>query len=541
MHRADDRTTSEQQLTRREVLRRAGALGAGAALSGALARSAGAAGSLLEAAPTTFRPVLNAQPRSLDVATNFAVDATPYMALINEPLVMLSSDFQLIPWLAHYTHPSPTKHVYRLRPGLRFTDGSPVTTEDVVWSLHRHTEKALGSEISTYFTNVKSVAATGSNEVTVTLKGPDPGFPYFVMYALVLKKSLAEPLGKKYGLPGGQMIGTGPFTLQTFSATGLTLARNTQYWGRRPPVDTIKVSYIQDPQTQKLAMRSGSIDCVFFIQPTDAADYQKLPGVDVITTAGGISNFLSFDLEAKPWSDVHVRRAVAHCWDGAGFVKGPLRGLGEVSNGMVFPWQWRGVLSRQQMNAFFRSLPSYPYSVAAAKAELAKSSVPKGFSTSIIYPSSATNYGLALQSLASNLQQIGISLEVKEATQTAWLNHLYGHKDLGMTAVSYGADYADPHDFFIISYPSYAAVPNNFNLANLKDPQVDRLLKLEAAEQNKARRARYLEQIQRISATDLPYFGLWYDDAVMVIRKPFSYHGFNPVYYLTPWITYLKS
>jgi ABC-type oligopeptide transport system substrate-binding subunit len=134
-----------------------------------------------------------------------------------------------------------------------------------------------------------------------------------------------------------------------------------------------------------------------------------------------------------------------------------------------------------------------------------------------------------------------VTLSVTEETESAWLNFLYGHKNLGLTSVQYGADYADPHDFFIISYPSYAAVANNFNLANLKSAQVDHLLKLEAAETNKAKRVRYLEQIQRFSASQLPYLGLWYDDAVMVIRKPFSYHGFSPVYYLTPFITYIKN
>jgi peptide/nickel transport system substrate-binding protein len=405
----------------------------------------------------------------------------------------------------------------------------------------RHTDKSLGSELGTYFGSVKSVAATGPNDVTIRLKAPDPAIPYFVALAYILKKSFAEPLGKKYALAGGKMIGTGSLTLQNFGATGITLVRNPHYWGKRPPVETVKVSYITDPQTQELAMRSGSIDAVFTIQPTDAAAYQKIAGVNVIAKPGGLSYFLSFDVKSEPWSDIHVRRAVAHCWDGAAFVKGPLRGLGQVSNGMVFPWQWRTLLTQSQLNAFFKSLPSYPFSVAAAKAELAKSAVPNGFSATISYPTAFSNYGLALQSIAANLQQIGIKLTVKEATTSQWLNVLYGHTNLGMAAVAYGPDYPDPHDFLSISYVSSAAAKNGFNFANFKNKTVDRLLKLESAATQPAKRAKYMQQIYRISATQLPYLGLWYDDAVMAIRRPFRYTGWTPEFAYEPMLDYLKT
>jgi peptide/nickel transport system substrate-binding protein len=403
-------------------------------------------------------------------------------------------------------------------------------------------QKALASEIGTYFYKVKSIVITGPDEVTVNMKSPDPAFPYFAIDAVILKKSFAEPLGpKKYGLVGGKMIGTGPYTLASFTTNGIEFTRNPGYWGPKPAIETIKISYIKDPQTVKLAVSGGNLDAAFGIQPTDALDYKKMRGVDTITAAGGVSYFLAFNVEAAPWSDVHVRRAVAHCWDGAGFVEGPLKGLGQVSNGMAFPWQWLSVMSPAQVRAYFKSLPKYPFSIAAAKAELAKSTVPKGFSASISYPSSTTNYGFALQSLAANLQQIGIKLSVSEETPSAWLNYLYGHKNFGMTAVIFGPDYADASDFLVQSYASSAAVPQGFNLANVKVPALDRALTLAAAATSKAQRAKYLKQIYTYSAQQVPYLGLWYDDAIMAIRKPFSYHGFNPLYYVDPWIRYIKA
>jgi peptide/nickel transport system substrate-binding protein len=528
-------------LSRRDMLKRLGVLGATAALGGTVTRTAGAATSLFEAASTTFRYSVAGQPRSLDVATNYVTDCAQIAQLVNEPLVLLSSNFQMLPRLASYSHPTALKHVYKLRRGVKFSDGSPLTTADVVWSLQRHREKALASEIGTYFASVKTIKATGPNEVTVFMKTPDPAFPYFVIDALILKKSFAEPQGKNYATVGQKMIGTGPFLLTDFSATGVTLDRNPSYWGQKATVEKIEVSYIKDPQTVKLAMSSGSIDAAFGIQPTDAADYSKMSGVNVIKAAGGVSYFLAFNVEAEPWNDVHVRRAVAHCWDGVGFVKGALRGLGAPSNGMVFPWQWLTLMSVSEQKAFFKSLPKYPFSVAAAKTELEKSAHASGFSASVSYPSAFPNYGLALQSLAANLKQIGIKLTVGEFTESAWLNYLYGHKNFGMTAVIFGPDYADAYDFLAQSYPSSAAVPQGFNLANYKNPTADRLLKQYTLATVRAKKASYLKQLYHLSATDLPYLGLWYDDAMMAIRKPFSYSGFNPLFYITPWIDYVKG
>jgi peptide/nickel transport system substrate-binding protein len=535
-------------INRRELLKRAGVVGAGLAVSGSLAETARAAGSHfdasshLEAAPTTLRwAFVGDAPSSLDISTNYTGLVNTVGQLVNEPLLMLDPNGKLIPWLAtSWSNPSPLRYVYKIRKGVKFSDGSPFTVQDAAYSLGRNLDKTLGSQISSFYTNVKSVRVTGPDEVTVFLKKPDISVASTLpVLTLMVKESYVKPLGKNYARPGTKMLGTGPFLLNTYNASTTSFDINPHYWGRRPPVQHVQFSYLKDTQTLELAIRNGSIDGTFSLASTDVPAYKKMSGVQVNGTLG-LVYFLTFDTSTAPFNDVHARRAIAHCWNGAGFVKGPIHGLGEVATGMVFPWQWSSVQSTAQTKAFYARQPKYPFSIAAAKAELAKSSSPNGFSLSTEYPTGYENLGLGLQTLAANLQQIGIKLSIKEVPVNDWLNKLYGHTGLELFTIIFGADYVDPNDFLDVLLNSINAKPNAFNTANYKNPTVDKLLQREKSTTNVGVRRDALRTIYTTLNTDLPYFGLWYEDLLMAIRKPFTYTGFSAMYYYTPWIYHIK-
>src|SRR5262249_51030760 len=131
------------------------------------------------AAPTGTLTLGGGPIRSLDYAHSFDVSTGTVGALASEALLTYDQRLKLVPLVARsWSHPNNRTYVFRMHSGVRFWDGTPLTAEDVAYSIERHTERKLASEMSYYFSSVKGVKVTGSDEVTVFLKTPDPLFEH---------------------------------------------------------------------------------------------------------------------------------------------------------------------------------------------------------------------------------------------------------------------------------------------------------------------------------------------------------------------------
>jgi peptide/nickel transport system substrate-binding protein len=538
----------EREMTRTELMRRAALAGAALSVPALLGNRDLVSGA--SAAPTqkvieklTF--ALSAPIRSLDFYHSF--DSTTATVLSNglEGLLRYGNDGRLIPCLAQsWSHPDSLTYVYKLRPGVKFWDGSPLTAADVVFSMSQHMLKKVGSELLSYYASVKSIKATGGNEVTIKLKTPDPFFQYVPAFqaGYIIQKKFAQAAGKKIGTPGVLTMGTGPYKFTKFvSDEGVSLVRNDEYWGTKGAIKKVELKFITEDATRLLAMQSGEIDGGFGVPADQADQWQRINGVKVLFTPQERTAFFTFDTEAAPWSDIHVRRAFAHAIDKQGLVRAVLRGHGEVAITYPAPQQWGGLLPQRKVRKLYASLPKYPFDLDKAKQELARSSVPNGFSATVVYPDSRKPIGQASLNLSQNLKQIGITLNVREATTSDWLNGLYAHKDLGIQVLTFGADYPDPANFPSLILDSKYAVPNAFNLANYKNSTVDRLLAKQAASSKPAERANLIKQILTIASKDVPYLPVWWQDIGLAIKRKYVYVGFSTWYYTQPWLTHIRA
>ena len=104
-----------------------------------------------------------------------------------------------------------------------------------------------------------------------------------------------------------------------------------------------------------------------------------------------------------------------------------------------------------------------------------------------------------MESLSRTVKQLGINMPIQQVASNDWLANLYAHKELGIVCLLFLPDYADPADYMNLIYPSANAVKNNFNLANFKDPQVDKLLQGAARRPHAPQRAKDLSQVLTIS------------------------------------------
>src|ERR1700733_4080188 len=177
----------------------------------------------------------------LDIATAFDGHAMYVQRCGLEGLLQATDSLGLAPLLASsWTYePAGLKYVFQIRPGVKFWDGTTMTADDVVFSLTRHIDPKVSSQIGAYLANVDSFVKTGANEVTIKLKRPDPDVQNTLVFAPILSKAFVEKIGSGLGSPGAglRIMGTGPYQITSFpSSTSCTGDRFEGYWGAKPAV-----------------------------------------------------------------------------------------------------------------------------------------------------------------------------------------------------------------------------------------------------------------------------------------------------------------
>jgi peptide/nickel transport system substrate-binding protein len=551
-----DSRRAAELLSRRQLLARAGAGSALLTLPGILAACGGGGGRSAGAPISTaskdtpianLRWALAGNTRSLDFVRSYDSVTTSVLALTLQGLLVYDDAGKLQPSLAEsWDQPDPLTYTYTLRSDATFSDGSPVTADDVAYSMGLHLDPKSGSQLATFYASVKSIRATGAREITVKMKQPDPAFQYVpaAHAGLIVPKAFYHRNGdgKKVGTPSVLPIGSGPFRVTEYSPDrGVTLVRNEKYWGPKPLVEKIQLDFITDNNTRQLALRSKDVDGAFGVGPAESRQWERIPGAGVEFASELSVYFLSFDLSKPPWNDIHLRRAVAYATDRQGLVDGLLKGRAEPATSLVPPGQWGNLLPKPEIDKIYAGLPQYAFDLDKAKAELAQSAYPHGLEVDITFSEARPLMGKVLLVLAKSLEQIGIHLKVEQVTSDRWLNTLFEHKDLGVQSVVFVPDYPDPVNYPEVLLNSKHAVVNDFNLANYRNAKVDDLLARQAKEVDPKQRADLLAGALKQAAEDLPYLPILWPQVGLAVRREFAYPGFSGLYFNQPWATKVRN
>lgn len=479
----------------------------------------------------------------LDSARALDNGSKSVQALMTESLVTLDDDLQVAPWLAEsWEQVDDLTYRFTLRPDVTFWDGSPLTVEDVIYSIERHNDDDFGSIVGA-FRNVASLEETGERELTVTLSEPQVDFHLSTAFAPIVQKAFAEELGEDFGGPGTDTVmGTGPYRLENFEAdTAVDLLRNDDYWGERPIFERVRIVLIADAETAKLAMRAGEIDGAFQVTPTSIEDWRGIEGVTMESAPPMSPAFFAWDLRVEPWNDVHVRRAIAHSLDREGLVESLFPGAGEAATSLVPKAQWAGLgLPEGRVDEIYDSLRTYEFDLDKAREELAQSAFPDGFSATVEYADAKPPLGRASETLAQNLAEIGIQLEVKEVPLSQEIAAVTGHEG-GFRALSFEAEEVNPTDFPSFMLPSEFARPGGFNVPHYINKEVDALIEKAAVTADVEERAEALAEMMRIIAEDLPYLPIWWQSTVAAVSDEYTFENYHSLWFKKGiWVSHIR-
>jgi peptide/nickel transport system substrate-binding protein len=398
---------------------------------------------------------------------------------------------------------------------VKFSDGRPVTAADVVFSIHRAATDSAGP-LSFLDFAIKSVKATDSRTVTFVLS--QPWAPFLSDISVFANSILPKDFG---GLSESAFfanpIGTGPFVLKSFQkGAGAVLTRNKHYWqSGKPYLDEVSFSYIPDDNQRVEQLKGGEVEVISSVPPAQVASLKKNPSLVLKEFGSWAVDLLFFNEKLPKFKDRHVRRAIAQAIDIPLLAKVTTFGTAQPGNSFFPP-------SLQ----YYSKVPTLGYSPAAAKAELAKSSYPRGFSTSILVPSGNTQYVDAATIIQSELKPLHIDVSIQQLDNAAYTTafEAFNYETMINFATN---DISDPDEMASFQVDYQDGGSHSF-WTDYDDPTAVALVRQAESEFNSAKRAALYARIQAIVAQDAPYVALDYPPNIYAWSP--NLHGFavNP-------------
>jgi peptide/nickel transport system substrate-binding protein len=445
--------------------------------------------------------------------------------------------------IASWKAVNPTTYTYTIKPGIRFSDGTTMKASDVAFSLNVHRDTKTGSKMFSFFNNVQSITAKG-NVVTVRLKQADSNWQYTpaASPALVYSQADYRKKGSSFGTPSGLPVGTGPYKWVEYAPNSRVVLERNPFWkGVKYPWNRIVFSVIPDANARLLALQSGQIDGTFAVPGNDLPLWLKAPNMKVGTFNSGGWRGFSIDIEDGPFKDVNVRRAIAYSLNKSAITEALTSSRGQVLEGLPPLLFIRAYLPKKEIETALKKVPTYPFSVDKAKAELAKSAYPKGFKTTLNVPTGCVPCLLLAQVLQQGTSKIGIDIQLNMMPGPQRFQVILDHKpNLGIQVLGQGPDSPHPMDKPNLLYHSSKAAPGFENSANYKNAQVDRLIEQSLASSDLKVAARNALKMMEIINKDVPYIPIFSIPGAWGVKSGWQFKSsLGPFYYNQMWLSHL--
>jgi peptide/nickel transport system substrate-binding protein len=269
-------------------------------------------------------------PRIMRDTTAYRVDD-----LLFDGLVRLNEKSQPQPGLATgWDHPDPTTWIFHLRDA-KFQDGSPVTADDVVYTVQTTLDPKMASRFRGLLTPIKAITAADAHTVRIELSQPYAPLLYYLELGVVSKALASAPNADMSAHP----VGNGPMKLAEWRrGNAIVLQANPDYWGGAPKLKRLEIVIVGDNTARAQALEAG--DLGFIQSPLSPQDVQRLSGeakFSHVNMSGQALTFLLFNTSDPVLADPAARRAIAHLFDQNTILTQIYGGIDQAANEMLLP------------------------------------------------------------------------------------------------------------------------------------------------------------------------------------------------------------
>jgi len=457
-------------------------------------------------------------PTQLDPANSIVQGDVYTLDKIFEPLYITSPAGDLLPWLAtgYTTSANYKTWTFHLRPGVRFNDGTPLTADDVVWSINRAATDKEGP-LSFLDSAIKKISASGTNAVVFTLA--EAWAPFLSDISVFANAIMPKNFGGKtekafFASP----VGTGPFMLPSWTAdSDLTLKPNPHYWQPgKPYVDEVKITYVDSDNQRVLQLTGGQVDIIDTVPPANVASLKARSGIQVFEFGSWAVDLLIMNEQLPQFKDVHVRQAISYAIDRKALVDATSFGTAKPG-GSFFP---------PSLQYYDPNTPYLAYDVSSAKQALAKSKYPKGFATKVLVDSGNETYVEFAQIIQAQLGKINIDVSINRLDHAAF-ESTFQKYDFDMFIDGATNDISDPDEMASFNLDYVDGGSKSF-WSSYDNPALIKLIHEAEVEPSSAKRGQLYAEIQKIAAQDVPFVPLDYPPNIYATSD--NVHGFavNP-------------
>ena len=518
MSQVDWSVLSGPYVSRRTMLKLAAATGATGFANWLVARNRAAAAPYRWSAAARAAAVQEAKPGgtlnwgfglgqipTLDPAqVNLGIVAGELLANLFSGLVQFDEQLGLIPDLAETWEVTPDglQYTFRLRPGLTFHNGDPLTAEDVVYTYERTIDPAFAAPQANKLALITEI--TPQDELTVVIKQSAPYAPFLATACSrgpgralqPVPRNAVEEMGpEQFGITP---VGSGPFRLVPETAEvgrGFEMVAFDGWYGGRPYLDKVVVQLISEQSSRISALEAGDVDMLDIVPASGVEQVKGMDDVTYLEAAGTNWNGLSINQARPPWDKVEARMAVAKAIDRQDFIERSLFGLATPSVGPLAPafgWVYRPPEEVDDPQAF---------NLDEAKA-LAEQAGLNGLKPIFIASSDNPRDEEVLRGI---LADIGLDVQIEQSQAAAYVERrTAGDFDF---AINGSVVDADPDDgvwnYFHSEGPSNSYAYNN--------PRADELCDGQRATADPEERRQLLQELQSVVAADVAFAFLYHE------------------------------
>jgi peptide/nickel transport system substrate-binding protein len=495
----------------------------------------------LPADAKTFRWANSGDVSSMDPYARQETFLLTFLSNIYEPLVRRDKDLKLEPALAtKWGQVDKTTWFFDLRQGVKFSDGTPFTADDAVFSLNR--ANGPGSNMGSLFPSVKEIKKVNDYRIEVTTKYSDPLLADKWAAVGVMSKAWAE---KNNAVNSADMtkneenfatrnaMGTGPFMLKERKAGEKTILVPNPGWWDKPTHNLTEVIFtpVANPATRVAALKAGDIDMMYEVPPADTETLKKDPNIKVLEGPETRVVYLGFDQERdellesnvkgkNPFKDRGVREIIYRSIDVDAIKRTVMRGQSFPTALMVAPG----------INGYVKELDKRPplMKPEEAKQALAKVGYPNGFEVGMDCPNDRyVNDEKVCQAVVAMLAKIGVKVNLRAQTRNLYFAKILrksdgkpGETSFFMLGWSPGQTY-DVHNVFeaLFVTPNATTKKGLFNVGGYSNLNLDKLADAIEQETDQAKRNEMIKQATKLYLEDFPYIPLHQQAVVWAARK----------------------